>query len=307
MICKKPFRVGTLSFGCGQCLPCRINKKRVWSHRILLESYKHEHSCFVTLTYDREYLPSDGSLNPKHTQDWLKRLRERFYPTKFRYYLVGEYGDESQRPHYHVALFGYPRCPFTVPGERIIKQCECEACLPISETWKMGLVTLHALEPDSAAYICGYVTKKMTSVRDEKVKAWLNGRHPEFARMSRKPGIGAPAMKEIADRIEEYGDLILEDGDVPLSLRHGSKKMPLGRYLRQKLREEAWLADQKEVSLQKYMEKNREEKMQLQNEAYEKGGAEEFKKRELELKERDKQIIRNIESKFEIFKKKGHL
>lgn len=307
MVCKKPFMVGTQKFGCKQCLPCRINKQRVWTHRILLESLCHEQNSFVTLTYSDEHLPNLGSIVPKHVELWLKRLRSRLEPVKIRYYGIGEYGDLNQRPHYHFALFGYGHCPDFQHHKSDRKQCDSPTCKLIAETWGKGRVTVDRLEQGSAQYVCGYVTKKLTNRHDERVQKWLKGREPEKPFMSRNPGIGANAMKILAGRIEEYGDLILEDGDVPLSLRHGDRKWPLGPYLRDKLRKESWLEDQKEVSLQKYQTQLYEEALQLQEEAFNKGGSKEFENRLKELKARDKQIIQNIEAKFKIFKTEGNL
>ena len=99
----------------------------------------------------------------------------------------------------------------------------------------MGLVDVGTLTLESAQYVAGYVTKKLTSHDDPR----LNGRHPEFARQSHRPGIGAPALKELEDFL--YPDvgakLLMQTKDVPLFLRHGGKALPLGRYLRSKLRE----------------------------------------------------------------------
>lgn len=63
----------------------------------------------------------------------------------------------------------------------------------------------------------------------------LEGRFPEFARMSLRPGIGLHAMHEVASQLMRFN---LEDSqaDVPSALRHGSRLMPLGRYLRSNLR-----------------------------------------------------------------------
>lgn len=220
-MCKKPFVKGITPFPCGQCLPCRLNRRRLWTHRLLLESQCHEFNSFWTLTYDDQHVPVDGSLNPRHTELWLKRLRKALGPTRpVRYYLVGEYGDETFRPHYHPALFG-------------VSHLESELVL---ETWSMGHVMGGTLTLESAQYIAGYVTKKMTKVGDPR----LGGRHPEFARMSRKPGLGSLVVPELAELLSDHAGAlaIARDGDVPMSLNHGRKSLPLGRYLRRKLREE---------------------------------------------------------------------
>ena len=106
MVCKKPFNKGIYSFGCGQCLPCRVSKSRLWAHRILLESYLYNNNTFVTLTYSEDdktvkKINNLLSLDSEHTKNFLKRLRSKFPKNKIRYYLVGEYGEQTQRPHYH--------------------------------------------------------------------------------------------------------------------------------------------------------------------------------------------------------------
>jgi len=58
---------------------------------------------------------------------------------------------------------------------------------------------------------------------------------PEFARMSRRPGIGVGFMHDVASALMETG-LSEKMVDVPLTLQHGTMKLPLGRFLRRKLR-----------------------------------------------------------------------
>lgn len=90
----------------------------------------------------------------------------------------------------------------------------------------------------SAAYIAGYVVKKMTRMQDTR----LNGRWPEFARMSLRPGIGADAMWDVASAVMQHKLEKKPDFDVPVDLRHGSKTFPLGRYLRRLVRERIGLS-----------------------------------------------------------------
>ena len=229
MNCRDPYVGGNgQAFGCGQCLPCRINRKRVWAHRIMLEASQYEDNAFVTLTYDEEKY-AGRTLVPKHAQLWLYGLRKTVRPLKIRYFLTGEYGDHSENPHYHAALFGFPTCRFGRSRYNRSRDRCCWSCDTIRETWGMGHVFLGLLEPESASYVAGYVTKKMTKADDER----LDGRYPEFARMSLKPGIGAHAMHEVASALlEHYPDL----PDVPTALRHGKTVKPLGRYLTRKLR-----------------------------------------------------------------------
>lgn len=70
----------------------------------------------------------------------------------------------------------------------------------------------------------------MTGKHDER----LDGRYPEFARMSLRPGVGHGVLQHVASVLLRHG--IHDLADVPTCLRHGTKMMPLGRYLRRALR-----------------------------------------------------------------------
>lgn len=195
----------------------------------MLEAKEHVHNTFATLTYDDDHLPGLGSLDPQHLKLFMYRLRQAIKPHKIRFYAVGEYGDDTERPHYHVAFFGLPNCARNRTLFRPNRIC-CENCQRIGQHWPLGNVYLGELNSTTAAYIAGYVTKKLTGKDDVR----LEGRHPEFARMSNRPGIGAAAMDDVASTLMEHG--LDNEEDVPAALRHGNKLYPLGRYLRRRLR-----------------------------------------------------------------------
>lgn len=160
MLCKQPFVRGLQAHACGQCMPCRLNRRRLWTHRIMLEAAKHPRNLFVTLTYNDEHHPKGGSLQPRDSELWLKRFRFQLQPQHVRYYLVGEYGDQTWRPHYHAALFGVG----------------IEVAELVNSTWGKGFTQCGPLTLQSAQYIAGYVTKKMNRKEDAR----LQGRAPEF-------------------------------------------------------------------------------------------------------------------------------
>lgn len=200
----------------------------------MLEGLVHASSSFVTLTYADEFLPDGGNLLARDMQLFMKRLRKKL-DRPVRFYGVGEYGEQNFRPHYHLALFGVD----------VSEQPLIEAC------WPLGIVHIGDLTFDSAQYLCGYVTKKMTHAEDKR----LGGKRPEFARMSLRPGIGAASVQQIADALSNRSgwDEIHRLGDVPTMLRHGQKNYPLGRYLRRRLREAMnfeTLLQSKEASIQ---------------------------------------------------------
>lgn len=282
MHCKKPFTKGMSGFPCGQCLPCRINRHRLWAHRIMLEATCHKKTSFVTLTYNKECVPSDGSVVPRDLQLYIKRLRhaktiDGTVP-HLRYFGCGEYGEKYGRPHYHLALFGLG----------------VEDAGVIGSSWGGGNVVVGTLTRESAAYIAQYVTKKLTAKNDER----LNGKHPEFARMSLRPGIGALAVPEIARALS--GGLLLREGgnllDVPGVLQHGDRRYPLGRYLQRRVRTACGL-DEKGPEIKEY-ERSLEVSALFKN--YLNAGGTGSLKHALLWNSEGK--IRQIEGKYRIFK-----
>jgi len=250
MRCPKPVKIkstgGTsVLVRCGKCMSCRIDHSREWTARILLESRLHDYNTFVTLTYDEEHLPPGGTLIKRELSGFVKRLRKRFPPRSVRYFGVGEYGDESGRPHYHIALFGV-----SVLSEQAVV-----------DSWKdkqgnpLGFVKLDELNEGTAGYISQYVCKKWTNGDDLYVAERLKGRAPEFAIMSLRPGIGAGAAPIVARAIEG------RDTDIPAKIRVDGKMRPLGRYIRRKIMEEFPNAEalkkyEKEVWLRSVYEEN---------------------------------------------------
>lgn len=207
----------------------------------MLELTQWEHSSFVTLTYNDDHVPLKDLGNNQvlqvlrrtDTQAFLKRLRDRIAPHKIRLFGVGEYGDLTWRPHYHFILFNYPPCDY--PVLRPTKQCQCGPCSNIYNAWGKGYIFNGFATPESIQYVAQYVTKKMTQKGDDR----LLGRPPEFPMYSLRPGIGHDAMWDLASALladARGGSLIDQLADVPTGLRHGSQVLPLGRYLRRKLR-----------------------------------------------------------------------
>lgn len=203
-------------FGCGRCLPCRINKGRVWQNRLMLEHSVHECSAFVTLTYNDEWLPEGGNLVPEDMSGYIKRLRKRLHPVSIRFFGCGEYGPTSYRPHYHIACFN-------IDGLRDESA--------IRDAWQdRGFVDVGELNEASIKYMTGYIMKGWTFDGAKK----LNGRHKEFMRCSRRPGIGSEAIFKMAARLKKKS---FYRGQRVKELRRGKASWPLGRLLQGKMDE----------------------------------------------------------------------
>lgn len=192
----------------------------------MLESTQHKSSLFETFTYAET--PVDYSLRQAHLVATLNRLREnlRYRNQALRYYAIGEYGDTTGRPHYHAALFGLD------PSHHELVEKAWNG-IPSTEGYRPGHVDHGTLEPHSAAYITGYMTKKLT-----KEEYGYAGLEPEFALMSLKPGIGMSWLPEIFSALTTGAGptFIARYQDVPAAFSIAGKSLPLGPYLRQKLR-----------------------------------------------------------------------
>lgn len=177
-----------ISIPCGRCMDCRLEKSRQWALRCVHEASLYEDNCFVTLTFDDESISKQcptGSLNKKHMQDFIKRLRTKFSDRKIRVFYCGEYGDLNQRPHYHILLFNldFPDKVYlkTINGEKLFTSDI------LSKLWPYGISSVGSLTFESAAYVARYCTKKVTGSEAED---HYKGRLPEFAQASLKPGLG---------------------------------------------------------------------------------------------------------------------
>jgi hypothetical protein len=178
----------------------------------------HGDNTFATLTYDDEHLPEDGSVHKRDVQLFLKRLRKH-YKKPLRYFAVGEYGESSLRPHYHIILFGYPNCAWINTRPR--KSC-CNVCDFTRQVWECGNVYLGTVSDQSAAYCASYTVKGWT-------KDTPHGLNPEFVLASRKPALAHDIAWEIASEV-----LRLDLPEIPRVFRVKGKVYPIGRYILEK-------------------------------------------------------------------------
>ncbi len=183
---------------CGQCRGCRLETARQWAVRCMHEAQMHERNCFLTLTYSDENLPADQSINVRHWQLFAKRMR--FWQGPFRFYHCGEYGEQTNRPHYHALIFGLDffedrQLHKITKGGHNLYTCEA-----LDELWKQGHVYIGELTQQSASYCARYSMKKLNGDQaDEQYGERVcqdtglieHYRARPYSTMSRKPGIGS--------------------------------------------------------------------------------------------------------------------
>lgn len=202
-----------LTLPCGQCVGCRLERSRQWAVRCMHEAQMHEENCFITLTYSEENLPQDFSLDYRHFQAFMKRLRSWFSyqsgassgsaslpaerPKGIRFYMCGEYGEQFSRPHYHACIFGMD-FPDKLEFRKLDSGSTIYTSKILESLWPYGYSSIGDVTFESAAYVARYIMKKAIGKNAETHYRRVIGETgevvdvvPEFTRMSLKPGIGA--------------------------------------------------------------------------------------------------------------------
>lgn len=133
---------------CGECEECRNLRRREYEFRTFVEMVHNAEkgwiNCFGTLTYKPECLPT-STVYPHYGEPLTiecfsrsdisklfnklrKHLYKKFGVKGIKYIVVTEYGDSTQRPHYHFQI-SVPPC---VSAEYLHKW--------IQENWKLGFI-----------------------------------------------------------------------------------------------------------------------------------------------------------------------
>lgn len=200
---------------CGRCLECLKARVNSWFVRLNSQLSVAKTACFLTVTYEDNHLPfSPNGLVSLDYSDWqgfVKRLRFNQHgrekvpaEERIKYFAVGEYGEKSDRPHYHAIMFNADR-------EKIL------------ETWDKGHVHIGEVQPASIYYTLKYALKRAGKIK--KSDPW-DDRVVEKALMSK--GLG---LNYLSDEMVQYHK---DDVSRPTTLL-GNKKVGLPRYYREKI------------------------------------------------------------------------
>ncbi len=226
-----------LQIPCGQCIGCRLEYSRQWANRCMLELQYHDSAYFATFTYDDDHVPRTSygdpetgeaipalTLDKRDFQLLMKRIRKRFPNDKIRFFMSGEYGSKTYRPHYHAILFGLHLSDLTV--YKTVKEGgmyytyynspSLQAC------WPKGYVVVGEVTWESCAYTARYVMKKLKGAEAKFYE--VHNIVPEFTLMSRRPGI---ARQYFDDHPELYNQ---PNPEIIISTEKGGKKFRPPKY-----------------------------------------------------------------------------
>lgn len=212
---KKDELRGNMDLPCGKCPACLKRRTSSWSFRLMQEFKIAESAYFVTLTYNTEHVPISKrgfmTLQKRDVQLYFKRLR-KLHPKnhpKIKYYIVGEYGSKTKRPHYHMLLFNaiqeHISSAWTIDGREI------------------GSFHFGEVNEASVGYTLKYMSKPKTIPMHQN-----DDRVPEFSLMSK--GLGASYLTNAVVRwhkqnLRERMHLNSNDG----------KKIAMPRYYKDKI------------------------------------------------------------------------
>lgn len=193
---NSPTRV-PMSVPCGQCIGCRVNKREQWKLRMLHEASLHDANCFWTVTYAPENVPPHGSLRMDDVSSFIKRLRSRVAPVRFRFHAKSEYGPTTFRPHYHGLFFG-----FDFPDREVLRRTDAGELTYYSklltETWGLGHCECSDLTPRSCGYVANHNVDKLNGRLADEAYQRLDPETGEVVfleresqRCSLRPGIGS--------------------------------------------------------------------------------------------------------------------
>lgn len=191
---------------CGKCYRCLKKKKMGFVNRLHYEHQAAKSSLWITLTYRDECLTKvmDNQLSvfdePTHQeyavlnhrdfQLFMKKVRkecEEKYQAKIRYFMVGEYGPTTFRPHYHCLMF-FDKVIFPLDLYNLI-----------DSNWQLGYHVIDTPTPERFNYCAKYciVPSDLPSFYKQ---------YPPYMRCSK--GIGKQFITD--EKIQYYRNLITQ-------------------------------------------------------------------------------------------------
>lgn len=159
----------------------------------------------------------NGEIDQKQLRFFFPKRKKQLAINYVRYYMCGEYGEKTDRAHYHMILFGFDfdddKKMYTISGSR--DKNPIYKSKTLDKIWGKGNCYVGDVTFESAAYVARYIMKKVNGQLAEKHYERLNGdtgeifkRQPEYTRMSLKPGIGAKWLEKYSSDVYPEGTIL---------------------------------------------------------------------------------------------------
>ncbi|UDN67606.1 replication initiator protein [robinz microvirus RP_71] len=168
-------------------------------------------------THAHEIQPEVASLSKADLHAFTQRLNSdvrRRSGKGVKYYACGEYGDRTNRPHYHIAIYGEDFTDDRIYWKRAQSGNNLYRSSRLARLWPHGDADIGDLTFESAAYIARYILKKITGTKaldhylrtnERGEQYWLT---PEFNVMSRRPGIAKEWITKYKDDVYPHDHVI---------------------------------------------------------------------------------------------------
>lgn len=212
---------------CSRCAACIRRRVAGWSFRLMQEFKVSNSAHFITLTYSNAHVPVTRnkllSLDKRDVQLFLKRLRKAHmfsyrlsnYKTvstihpgekPLKYFLCGEYGENTERPHYHMILFN--------ANQDLIQPA-----------WPKGGVHYGEVTEASITYTLKYMQKQTSFPYDH---GEMEDRLKQFSLMSK--GLG---KSYLSNAVRKYH--LSDVTNNVFCTRDGGEKIAMPRYFKDKI------------------------------------------------------------------------
>lgn len=234
--------------GCGKCEICRTEHSKEWATKGYCESKMWNNSCFLTITYNNQYLPSDRKLKRSDLQKFWKdlryhlekkvkntnidmtserekqqdiyteRLEEEWGQNKrrknrkpIRYLNCGEYGPKTKRPHYHAVVWNFHPDDLR-RHSRDRRGYWLYTSAKINKIWGKGYIIIGEVNAKAIAYVARYCTKKYSKTSEEIERMKQKGQL-EFIGASSLGFIGYFYWIKNKPKIQEQGGILMKSND----------------------------------------------------------------------------------------------
>lgn len=228
---------------CKSCINCKLSDSQSLAIRMMHESKFHTQNSFLTLTYNSENLPQNNSLLYADVTKFIKKIRKSLQKTKYadwyyasyttlkrrklsrklysksklKFFLVGEYGSDLSRPHYHIILFGFdfsdPHPYKGVVNTRTLSSKTDERVYYKSSfanlLWDKGFIDIGNVDTATCLYAAKYITKKL------KTHEYSSLQLPEKSSMSKKIPLGIPWLEKYYSDVYPHSFVVFDGKKFP--------------------------------------------------------------------------------------------